>query len=455
MVGIKTGYDDGTKKKLMETAKKEDVKFIALHFTDINGTLKSTTILTDKLESVLYNGIGFDSSSVKGYTTIEESDMIMVPDPGTFAVLPWSPPQKRVARLICDIYFPDGTRFEGDPRYIAQRAAKDAGDMGYIYMCGPELEFFLFGKDSDKEPIIIDHGGYFDFHPLDLAEDFRRDMILALESFGIELEMSHHECGPSQYEVDFKFDDLVKTADRVITCKMAVKTIAHIKGYIATFMPKPMFGKYGSGMHTHQSLWDLKKNKNVFYDPGMKRDDRLSDEGVYFIGGLLKHARALTTVVAPTVNSYKRLVIGYEAPVHISWAHKNRSALIRVPECFPGMENAMRLELRSPDPSCNPYLALACMCAAGLDGIKHKIMPPEPVEADIYGMSESQRKKRKISSLPGTLAEALDELEKDDVLKGALGQHVYENFMKIKRDEWHTFRTQVTDWEVETYLRHI
>ncbi len=453
---VKSEYSDEAKQAALEKAHAEDVKFVRAQFTDINGTLKSTAITVEEFEDALYEGRGFDGSSILGYTPIHESDMLLMPDPSTFAILPWRPAPKRAARVICDVYIPDGRRFEGDPRYVAQRGAKKARDLGYVYNCGPELEFFLFHKESlpNGRPNPIDHGGYFDLHPLDMAEDVRRDMIFALENFGIRVEMSHHEVAPSQYEVDFRYADLVTTADRVLTYKMVAKTIAHLKGYIATFMPKPLFGENGSGMHTHQSLWVAKEDRNAFYDAKMKRSDAMSDEALYFIGGLLEHAHALSAIVAPMVNSYKRLVPGYEAPVYISWAHKNRSALIRVPEYYPGMEKAMRAEFRCPDPSCNPYLAFAAMCAAGLDGIKKKTMPPEPVEADIYEMSKEERARKGIGSLPSTLAEALDELEKDKVLQECLGKHVYENFMKIKRDEWDEFRIQVTDWELEKYLKH-
>ncbi|MEX2721080.1 MAG: type I glutamate--ammonia ligase [Candidatus Wukongarchaeota archaeon] len=456
MVRIRTDYSEESKAKALETAKQRDVKFIRLQFTDLRGIIKSTAITDKHLEDAFEEGIGFDGSSILGFTPIEESDMLLVPDPNTFAILPWRPNDKKVARIICDVYFPSGERFEGDPRYVAQRAAQKAKGMGYVYKCGPELEFFLFQKKEGDvlNPAKIDSGGYFDFHPLDLAEDFRRDMIFSLENFGIEIEMSHHEVAPSQYEVDFRFADLVTTADRVMTYKMVAKTIAHLHGYIASFMPKPIFGVNGSGMHTHQSLWEIEKNKNAFYDPEKMRSDALTDEALYFIGGLLSHAKALAGVVAPTVNSYKRLVPGYEAPVYISWAHKNRSALIRVPEYFPGMEKAIRAEFRCPDPSCNPYLAFACMCNAGLDGIEKKILPPEPVEADIYEMTAKEREELYIGSLPSTLAEALCETEKDDVLKKTLGNHVYENFIKVKRDEWDQFRLQVTPWELEKYLKH-
>jgi|Deesub1362A_J573_1020465.scaffolds.fasta_scaffold00016_91 glutamine synthetase len=455
MARIKSGYSDEEKQNALECAKKEDVKFVRLQFTDIKGTLKSTAILVNDLEDVLDNGQGFDGSSILGYTPIHESDMLLVPDPNTFSILPWRPSPKRVARLICDVYHPDGRRFEGDPRYVAQRALEEAKKMGYIFNCGPELEFFLFKKEFNPAfgPETVDHGGYFDFHPLDLAEDIRREMVFDLEKFGIRVEMSHHEVSPSQYEVDFQYDNLVKTADNVVTYKMVAKTIAHLNNYIATFMPKPIYGINGSGMHTHQSLWDIKENRNAFYDPERKRADAMSDIFLYFIGGLLNHAKALSAIVAPTVNSYKRLVPGYEAPVYISWAHKNRSALIRVPEYFPGMEKAMRAEFRCPDPSCNPYLAFAAMCAAGLDGIRKKITPPDPVEADIFEMSPKEKAERGIESLPSTLKEALNELENDKVIQKALGNHVYTNYMKIKNQEWDEYRMSVSQWELEKYLK--
>ena len=452
---IKNAYSEESKAKVIKTAEEEDVKFIRLQFTDLRGIIKATAITIRHLEEALDNGIGFDGSSILGFTPIEESDMLLVPDPNTFTAFSWKSGSQKDARIICDVYWPNGQRFEGDPRYIAQKAEEKAKEEGYIYKCGPELEFFLFKKEKEaSKPEKIDSGGYFDFHPFDLAEDFRREMVVNLEKFGIEIEMSHHENAPSQYEVDFKFGDLVTTADRVVTYKMVTKTMAHLRGYIASFMPKPVFGSFGSGMHTHQSLWDIKGNKNVFYDHENKRPDALSETALYFIGGLLHHTRALTAIVAPTINSYKRLVPGYEAPVYISWARKNRSTLIRVPEYFPGMENAMRVEYRCPDPSCNPYLAFACMCTAGLDGIKRKIMPPEPVEADIFSMSAKEKEELGISHLPGTLIDALEELEKDKVLQGALGTHLYENFITLKRKEWEEFCIQVTDWEIEKYLRH-
>jgi len=447
--------NDELKAKVLETAKKENVKFIRAQFVDINGVLKSTAVPVDRLSDILEDGIGFDGSSIMGYTPIHESDMILMPDPETFAILPWrSAKEEKVARLICDVYLGNKTRFDGDPRYVAQRASKNAEEIGYIYNCGPELEFFLFQKNEDGKAVPTDHGGYFDFHPLDLAEDARRDMVnIMKQNFKIEVEMSHHEVAPGQHEVDFKFGDLVPTADKMITYKMVAKTVAHLHGYIASFMPKPIFGENGTGMHTHQSLWNINENRNAFFDPEGKRDDSLSDTALYFIGGLLKHTRALSAVIAPTVNSYKRLVPGYEAPVYISWAHKNRSALVRVPEYFPGMENATRAELRCPDPSCNPYMAFACMCAAGLDGIKNKIMPPDAVEADIFEMNTKERENRGIASLPENLSHALDELERDRVLQEALGKHVYKNFMLIKRKEWDEYRIQVTKWEIDRYLK--
>lgn len=453
---VKSNHSSKAKRQALEVAKREDVKFIRAQFTDIDGVLKSTAVPIERFEDALEGGIGFDGSSIEGYTPIYESDMILVPDPSTFAVLPWRPEPKRVARVICDVYFPNGKRFDGDPRYVAQRGLEKAREMGYVYNCGPELEFFLFQKEQDPRgrPIPIDHGGYFDFHPLDLAEDLRREMIFALENFGITVEMSHHEVAPSQYEVDFRFGDLVTTADRVMTYKMVAKTLSHLKGYIATFMPKPLYGENGSGMHVHQSLWSVKGNRNAFYDPKKKRKDALSKEALHFIGGLLAHAKALAAIVAPTVNSYKRLVPGYEAPVYISWAHKNRSALIRVPEYFPGSEKALRAEFRCPDPSCNPYLAFACMCAAGLDGIEEEIDPPAPVEENIFHMTKEEKEARCIDSLPATLADALGHLKKDKVLQEALGKHVYENFLKVKYAEWDEYRIWVSEWEIERYLKY-
>lgn len=428
-------------------AKELGVKFIRLQFTDIFGVLKNVSITVEQLDKALNGEMMFDGSSIEGFVRIEESDMYLRPDPATFVVFPWRPRDGAVARLICDIYNADGTPFIGDPRYVLKRVIAQAREMGFTMNVGPEAEFFLFHVDSDGRPTTITHdrAGYFDLTPVDLGEDARRDMVLTLEQMGFEIEASHHEVAPGQHEIDFKYADALDTADKVVTFKFVVRTIAQRHGLHATFMPKPIFGIAGSGMHLNQSL--MKNGENAFYDP--RAPLQLSDTALYYIGGLIKHARAIAAITNPTVNSYKRLVSGYEAPVYIAWSSRNRSPLIRIPA---KRGQSTRIELRSPDPSCNPYLALAVCLAAGLDGIKNRISPPPPCDCNIYEMSAREREERGIGCLPESLKEALDELERDEVVKEALGPHVYSRFMEAKRIEWDRYRVQVHPWEIEEYL---
>lgn len=428
-------------------AKEMGVKFIRLQFTDIFGVLKNVSITVEQLDKALNGELMFDGSSIEGFVRIEESDMYLRPDPATFVVFPWRPRDGGVARLICDIYNADGTPFTGDPRYVLKRNIAEASEMGYVMNVGPEAEFFLFHVDNDGRPTTVTHdrAGYFDLTPVDLGEDARRDMVLTLEQMGFEIEASHHEVAPGQHEIDFKYADALETADKVATFKFVVRTIAQRHGLHATFMPKPIFGLAGSGMHLNQSL--TRNGMNAFYDP--QAPQQLGKTAFYYIGGLLKHARAITAVTNPTVNSYKRLVSGYEAPVYIAWSSRNRSPLIRVPA---KRGQSTRIELRSPDPSCNPYLALAACLKAGLDGIKNRIQPPDPCDCNIYEMTDEERVRRGIGCLPVNLYEAVRELAKDELIKDALGPHVYNRFLEAKGIEWDRYRTQVHPWELEEYL---
>ncbi|MCS7279411.1 MAG: glutamine synthetase family protein [Thermodesulfobacteriaceae bacterium] len=433
-------------KDVMELLKKYDVRFVRLWFTDILGQLKSFAIHVEELETAFKEGMGFDGSSIKGFARIDESDMIAIPDPTTFALLPWRPKEKAVARFFCDIYEPDGTPYKGDPRYALKRALEKMKKMGFTnFYLGPELEFFYF--KSDKAPEILDEGGYFDY-PMDAAEDLRRDTILALEEMGIKVEYSHHEVAFSQHEIDLRYTDALEMADIVMTYRVTVKEIARKYGVYATFMPKPIFGVNGSGMHTHQSLFI--GDKNAFFDP--KDPYHLSDIAKWYTAGLLKHIKEITLVLNQWINSYKRLVPGYEAPVYICWARRNRSALIRVPMYKPGKEKATRIELRSPDPACNPYLAFAAMLHAGLKGIEEKYPLPEPVERDVYHMSVEERAKLGIEELPGSLWEAIEYAEKSELLKEALGDHIFEQLLISKKVEWDDYRIRVTEYEIEKYL---
>ncbi len=434
------------KKDVLELCKKYDVRFIRFWFVDILGQLKSFAVHVNELETAFEEGMGFDGSSIKGFARIDESDMVAIPDPTTFVLLPWRPKEKAVARMFCDIYNPDGTPYQGDPRYALKRALEKMKKMGFTnFYLGPELEFFYF--KSDKSPEILDTGGYFDY-PTDAAEDLRRDTILALESMGIHVEYSHHEVAPSQHEIDLRYADALEMADIVVTYRVTVKEIAKKYGVYATFMPKPIYGVNGSGMHVHQSLFI--GNKNAFFDPNDPY--HLSDVAKHYTAGLLRHIKEITLVLNQWVNSYKRLVPGYEAPVYICWARRNRSALIRIPMYKPGKEKATRIELRSPDPACNPYLAFAAMLTAGLKGIENKYPLPDPVERDVYHMDPEERKKLGIEELPGSLIEAIEYAEKSELLREALGDHIFTQLITSKKIEWDDYRVRVTEYEIEKYL---
>ena len=424
----------------------KEISFIQIWFSDILGVLKSFSIRPSELEEAMTEGMGFDGSSIEGFARIEESDMIAKPDPTTFQILPWRPEERPVARMFCDILQPDGSPYPGDPRYALKRMLAKAAEKGYTYYLGPELEYFYFRDSGGTE--ILDEGGYFDTPPLDMAMDLRRHTIFALERMGVRIEYSHHEVAASQHEIDMRYDEGLAMADKTMTLKATVKAIAMLNGVYATFMPKPIFGINGSGMHTHQSLF--KGTKNAFYDP--KDQYHLSAEGKSYIAGLLKHAREITGICSQWVNSYKRLVPGYEAPVYISWARRNRSALVRVPMYKPGKETATRCEYRAPDPACNPYLAFAVMLAAGLKGIEDKYPLAEPVELDIYHLSEPERNRLGIQELPGSLHEAVTEIEKSALVREALGDHIFNKFLENKQIEWDRFRTHVSTYEIERYL---
>jgi len=432
--------------EVLSSVKKQDVKFIRLWFTDILGQLKSFAIPPEELEGAFAEGMGFDGSSIKGFARIDESDMIAKPDPNTFVILPWRPKEKAVARMFCDILQPDGTPYEGDSRYILKRNLERLKEKGYTFNVGPELEYFYF--KSSNAPEVLDVGGYFDLTTLDAASDLRRDTILTLAEMGIKVEYSHHEVAYSQHEIDLRYTDALTMADNVMTHRIVVKEIAHKYGFYATFMPKPVFGINGSGMHVHQSLF--KGNRNAFFDP----DDeyKLSEVGKRYIAGLLKHAPEITAVTSQWINSYKRLVPGYEAPVYITWARRNRSTLVRVPMYKPGKEKATRVEYRSPDPACNPYLCFSVMLAAGLEGIEKKYELPPPVEKDVYHLSPDEREKLKIKSLPGSLDEALGLAKKSELVRKALGDHIFNGFVESKEVEWDKYRVVVHPWEIQEYL---
>jgi glutamine synthetase len=434
------------KEAVIKKVRDRKVKFIRLWFTDVLGMLKSFSITASELELALEEGMGFDGSSIEGFARIHESDMVAMPDPSTFAILPWRSNETPVARMFADVLTPDGSPYAGDPRYALKRNLKKAADLGYAMQVGPELEYFYFKNDQGTE--IIDKGGYFDCPPLDLASNLRRDTILALEELGIQVEYSHHEVAPSQHEIDLRYQECLKMADTAMTYRLVVKEIAHQHGVYATFMPKPIFGENGSGMHVHQSLF--KGKQNAFFDA--KDEYNLSREGKAYIAGVLKHASEICLVIAQWANSYKRLVPGYEAPVYVAWARRNRSSLIRVPMYKPGKETATRMEFRCPDPACNPYLAFAVMLAAGLEGIEKGYELPEPVEEDIFEMSEKARRKAGIVSLPGSLGKAIEVTEKSELVRNALGDHIFEKFIENKKIEWNEFRTHVSQFEIEKYL---
>jgi glutamine synthetase len=435
-----------TKDDVFAAIDKYNVRIVRLWFTDILGIPKSFSINTSELDGAFSEGMGFDGSSITGFQEIEESDMILKPDPTTFRVIPWRQQENAVARVFGDIQNPDGTPYEGDPRQVLKKNLARIKDKGYTFYVGPELEFFYFKNENGTE--ILDKGGYFDLTTLDAASDLRRDTVLALDAMGIDVEFSHHEVAPSQHEIDLRYLDALQMADTVITYKIAVKEIAHSYGCHATFMPKPIFGQNGSGMHCHQSLFQ--GMKNIMYNAG----DRfhLSDEAKYYAAGLLKHAPEITSVTNQWINSYKRLVPGYEAPCYICWSRRNRSALVRIPMYKPGKESATRLEYRSPDPGANPYLAFSVMLAAGLAGIANKYELPPPKEQNIFHMTEAQRKAEGIGSLPGSLNDAILLTEKSELVKEALGEHVFKAFIANKKAEWDAFRINVTQWELERYL---
>ena len=436
-----------TKDDVRNLVKEYNVKFVRLQFTDIFGVLKNVSIPVEQLDKALNDELMFDGSSIEGFVRIEESDMYLRPDPSTFVVFPWKPREGSVARLICDIYNSDGTPFTGDPRNVLRRVVAEAEEMGYSMNVGPEAEFFLFHVNEEGQPTTITHdrAGYFDMTPVDLGENARRDMVMTLQQMGFEVEASHHEVAPGQHEIDFKYSDALDIADKVVTFKFVVRTIAQRHGLHATFMPKPIFGIAGSGMHLNQSL--MKNDKNAFYDPDAP--NQLSEDCINYIGGLIKHIPAITAITNPTINSYKRLVSGYEAPVYIAWSYRNRSPLIRVPA---KRGQSTRIELRSPDPSCNPYLALAVCLKAGLDGIKTKIKCPHPCDRNIYELTEQEREELGINTLPDSLQDSMSKLAADNVIREALGPHVLQRFLEAKKIEWDNYRMQVHPWELDLYL---
>jgi len=436
-----------TKDEVLAMAKESGVKFIRLQFTDLSGQLKNVAITSDQLPKALDGELMFDGSSIEGFVRIEESDMYLLPDLDSFAIFPFRPKEGGVARLMCDVYTPEGEPFAGCPRSQLKRMIDLAAKEGYTMNCGPEAEFFMFHTDENGAPTLHTHdqGGYFDLAPTDLGENARRDMVLSLEQMGLEIEASHHEVAPGQHEIDFKYSDALRTADDLSTFRFVVRTIAQRHGLYATFMPKPITGINGSGMHTHLSFF--KNGNNVFYDPDAP--DEMSQVMLYFIGGLLNHAKGSTAVTNPLVNSYKRLVPGYEAPVYIAWSHRNRSPLVRVP-ARRGI--GTRVELRNPDPSCNPYLAFATMLRAGLDGIHKKTTPPDPVNLNIYTMTDEEKENYQIEQLPGNLHQAIMALDEDPIVQEALGEHIYRLFREGRLKEWFDYKIEVHDWEVKQYL---
>jgi glutamine synthetase len=436
-----------SREDVITQAQENNVKFIRLWFTDILGTLKSFAITVDELEDALDGGMGFDGSSITGYQDIEESDMIAMPDPSTFKVIPWSPQEAPTARMICDVRTPDGDPYVGDPRHVLRRALERASEMGFDnFFCGPELEYFYFRDSSGTEP--LDYGGYFDLTTLDAATALRRETVMALQEFGIDVEYSHHEVGISQHEIDLRFDGALEMADKVMTYKTVVKEIATKHGVYATFMPKPIRDQNGSGMHTHQSLFS--GDSNAFFDSNDQY--YLSDTAKAFIAGQLRHAREISIIFAQFVNSYKRLVPGYEAPVYIAWSRRNRSALVRVPLYHPGKEKATRAELRCPDPAANIYLCFAALLHAGLEGIERGYELPEPMERNLYHLSHEEREKLGIHSLPSDLGEAIKEAENSELLYKCLGEHVFTRLLELKREEFEDYRVQVTPYEIQKYL---
>jgi len=441
-----TKKTEDAKKYVLKRTKEQNIKFIRLWFTDILGFLKSFAITANHLEDALDDGMGFDGSSIQGFARIDESDMVALPDPSTFQLLPWRPREQGVARMFCDIYWPGGQPFEGDPRYILKKNLKRAADLGYTFCVGPELEYFYFNNPEEMQ--FLDQGGYFDLAPPEVASDLRRNTILILEEMGIAVEYSHHEVAPSQHEIDLRYTDALAMADNVMTYRIVVKQVAQEHGVYATFMPKPVFGVNGSGMHVHMSLF--KGNRNAFFDKTAPY--HLSEVAKGFLAGLLKHAPEITSIANQWVNSYKRLVPGYEAPCYVTWARRNRADLIRLPEYQPGKETATRLEIRSPDPACNPYLAFSVMLAAGLEGIEKGYELPPPTEENVFEMSQEERDQRGIATLPGSLYEAILLTEESQLVRQALGDHLFDSFIKNKKVDWDGYRTHVTDYELKNYL---
>lgn len=439
-----------TKKDIMRMVEEDDVEFIRLQFTDMFGNLKNVAITTGQLEKALNNECIFDGSSIEGFVRIEESDMFLYPDFNTYVTFPWRPQQGKVARLICDVYTTDRKPFDGDPRYVLRKVIKEAEDMGYSFDVGPELEFFLFHMEENGQPTTTttERAGYFDLGPLDFGENARRDMVLTLEEMGLSVEASHHEVAPAQHEIDIKYNDALTTADNIMTFKLVARTIAKRHGLHATFMPKPRYGVDGSGMHVNISL--KKDGVNIFDDPSDKHG--LSKEARYFIAGIMKHIESMTAITNPLVNSYKRLVPNYEAPVYIAWSASNRSPLIRIPAT---RGNSTRIELRCPDPAANPYLTLAVCLAAGLDGLKNGLTPPDSIDRNLFELTTAEREANGIKRLPANLCEAVDALEQSEFIKGVLGDHIYKKYIEAKRAEWEDYRTQVTQWEIDQYLYRI
>jgi glutamine synthetase len=435
------------RREALKRLQDENVDFLLLWFTDIEGHLKSFAVTPSEVEEALNDGMGFDGSSITGFNAIEESDMVAIPDPSTFQLMPAREGEMKMARMICDIVTPDGNPYEGDPRYVLRRALERMRALGFdTFNVGPELEYFLFENDKGTE--TLDEGGYFAMTTLDAASGLRQETVHALESMGIPIEYVHHEVGPSQHEIDMRFAPALEMADHTVTYRLIVKEIAKKAGFHATFMPKPIFGENGSGMHTHQSLFT--DGRNAFFDG----DDQwhLSAAGKAFIAGQLRHAREIAAIFAQWVNSYKRLVPGYEAPVYVAWSQRNRSALIRIPLYKPGSEQATRAEIRCPDPACNPYLTFASLLHAGLEGIEQGYELPEPMETNLYHLTPEQRRQRGIVSLPETLGEAIDALAKSDLARKALGPHIFDRYIELKRKEWDEYRVQLTGWELDRYL---
>jgi glutamine synthetase len=435
------------RKDALQKIKADGVEFLLLWFTDIEGHLKSFAVTPSEIEGALDDGMGFDGSSITGFNAIEESDMVAIPDPGTYRMMPWKEGETKVGRMICDVVTPDGEPYEGDPRYVLRSALERMKSMGFeTFNVGPELEYFLFKDDKGTE--TLDEGGYFAMTTMDAASELRQETVRGLEQMGIPVEYVHHEVGPSQHEIDVRYAPALEMADHTLTYRLIVKEIAKKAGFHATFMPKPIFGENGSGMHTHQSLFN--DGRNAFFDA----DDQwhLSEVGKAFIAGQLRHAREISAVFAQWVNSYKRLVPGYEAPVYVAWSRRNRSALIRIPLYKPGNEQATRAEIRCPDPACNPYLTFAALLHAGLEGIEQGYELPDPMETNLYHLTAEQRKERGITSLPETLGEAIDELSESALAKKALGPHIFDRYIELKRKEWDDYRVQLTEWERDRYL---